>query len=114
MIHCVWHGHVGILAYLLARGVACNISDSGGNTALHFAYEQKNKTPEHRGIIKLLLDNGACPTMQNSRKMVPVQMAPQHKPWTPVAQRAASTSGGGATSPSARSPSPTARGRTTP
>lgn len=108
VIHCVWHGHVAILAYLLARGVACNISDSGGNTALHFAFEQQNKTPGHRGIIELLLDHGACPTMKNSRKMVPAEMAPQHKPWTPIAARAASPSAAGATSPIARSPSPVA------
>lgn len=52
--------------FLLSRHAPINIRDSDGNTPLHLATKAN-----HIALIKLLLDNGADPTIMNNQHLTP-------------------------------------------
>ncbi len=64
LIHAVMNGHAHVASYLLSLGADPNVSDSSGNTAIHYAAAYG-----WYFCLKLLLDAGADPNKPNDWKV---------------------------------------------
>jgi ankyrin repeat protein len=60
--------HIEIVKMLIKAKSDINLQDEEGDTPLHLAYKKNN--PE---IIKLLLESGANPELQNKNNLTPIE-----------------------------------------
>ena len=59
--YAVQHGNVRLIMLLLNHGSLVNEQDKNGETPLHYI----NETPQYQLIVKLLMRNGASPSLRN-------------------------------------------------